>query len=82
MPTEALAGVDRLILPIGQAGFVPPEWRDKTILELPRMMFGALEQDTARRIQQTQDQGFAGYEASNIAHLRLCGGCLCPAGLG
>ena len=46
------------------------------------MMFGALEQDTARRIQQTQDQGFAGYEASNIAHLRLCAGCLCPAGLG
>lgn len=82
VPTEALAGVDRLILPIGQAGFVPPEWRDKTILELPRMMFGALEQDTARRIQQTQDQGFAGYEASNIAHLRLCRGLPLSGGFG
>ena len=82
VPTEALAGVDRLILPIGQAGFVPPEWRDKTILELPRMMFGALEQDTARRILQTQDQGFAGYEASNIAHLRLCRGLPLSGGFG
>ena len=82
VPTEALAGVDRLILPIGQAGFVPPEWREKTILELPRMMFGALEQDTARRIQQTQDQGFAGYEASNIAHLRLCRGLPLSGGFG
>ena len=82
VPTEELAGVDRLILPIGQAGFVPPEWRDKTILELPRMMFGALEQDTARRIQQTQDQGFAGYEASNIAHLRLCRGLPLSGGFG
>ena len=38
-------------------------------------MFGALEEDTARRIAATQDAGFAGYEVSNIAHLRLCRGC-------
>ena len=82
VPVEALAGVDRLILPIGQAGFVPPEWRSRTILELPRVMFGALEQDTARRIQQTQDQGFAGYEAGNIAHLRLCRGLPLSGGFG
>lgn len=82
VPLEALAGVDRLILPIGQAGFVPPEWRDKTILELPRVMFGALEQDTARRIAQTQEQGFAGYEAGNIAHLRLCRGLPLSGGFG
>ena len=44
----------------------------KTLLELPRVMFGALEEDTARRIAATQDAGFAGYEVSNIAHLRLC----------
>ncbi len=35
---------------------------------------GRLEEDTARRIAATQDAGFAGYEVSNIAHLRLCRG--------
>ena len=54
---------------------MPREWRGKTLLELPRVMFGALEEDTARRIAATQDAGFAGYEVSNIAHLRLCRGC-------
>ena len=53
---------------------VPREWRAKTLLELPRVMFGRLEEDTARRIAATQDAGFAGYEVSNIAHLRLCRG--------
>ena len=72
VPERALDGVEYLILPIAQADRVPREWRTKTLLELPRVMFGALEQDTARRIAATQDAGFAGYEVSNIAHLRLC----------
>ena len=74
VPERALDGIEYLILPIAQADRVPREWRSKTILELPRAMFGALEQDTARRIAATQDAGFAGYEVSNIAHLRLCRG--------
>ena len=74
VPERALDGVEYLILPIAQADRVPREWRAKTLLELPRVMFGALEQDTARRIAATQDAGFAGYEVSNIAHLRLCRG--------
>ena len=72
VPEQALSGVEYLILPIAQADRVPREWREKTLLELPRVMFGALEEDTARRIAATQDAGFAGYEVSNIAHLRLC----------
>ena len=52
------------------------------LLELPRVMFGALEQDTARRIAATQDAGFAGYEVSNIAHLRLCRGLPMTGGFG
>ena len=55
VPEQALSGVEYLILPIAQADRVPREWRSKTILELPRAMFGALEQDTARRIAATQD---------------------------
>ena len=74
MPERALDGIEYLILPIAQADRVPREWRAKTLLELPRVMFGKLEEDTARRIAVTQDAGFAGYEVSNIAHLRLCRG--------
>ena len=82
VPERALDGVEYLILPIAQADRVPREWRAKTILELPRVMFGALEQDPARRIAATQDAGFAGYEASNIAHLRLCRGLPMTGGFG
>ena len=82
VPERALDGVEYLILPIAQADRVPREWRAKTILELPRVMFGALEQDTARRIAATQDAGFAGYEVSNIAHLRLCRGLSMTGGFG
>lgn len=71
---RALDGIEYLILPIAQADHVPRKWRAKTLLELPRVMFGKLEEDTARRIAATQDAGFAGYEVSNIAHLRLCRG--------
>ena len=74
VPERALDGIEYLILPIVQADRVPREWRAKTLLELPRVMFGRLEEDTARRIAATQDAGFAGYEVSNIAHLRLCRG--------
>ena len=74
VPERALDGIEYLILPIAQADRVPREWRAKTLLELPRVMFGRLEEDTARRIATTQDAGFAGYEVSNIAHLRLCRG--------
>ena len=82
VPERALDGVECLILPIAQADRVPREWRAKTLLELPRVMFGALEQDTARRIAATQDAGFAGYEVSNIAHLRLCRGLSMTGGFG
>ncbi len=82
VPERALDGVEYLVLPIAQADRVPREWRAKTLLELPRVMFGALEQDTARRIAATQDAGFAGYEVSDIAHLRLCRGLSMTGGFG
>ncbi len=84
VPDAALApgGPARLILPIAQAGAVPEAARARVILELPRVMFGGLEEDTARRIEQTRAAGFAGYEANNIAHLRLCRGLPLTGGLG
>ena len=82
VPEQALSGVEYLILPIAQADRVPREWRGKTLLELPRVMFGKLEEDTARCVAATQDAGFAGYEVSNIAHLRLCRGLPMSGGFG
>ena len=82
VPEQALSGVEYLILPIAQADRVPREWRGKTLLELPRVMFGKLEEDPARRVAATQDAGFAGYEVSNIAHLRLCRGLPMSGGFG
>ena len=69
VPEQALSGLEALILPIAQADRVPRAWRSKTILELPRVMFGALEADTA-------------YEAGNIAHLRMCRGLPLSGGFG
>jgi putative protease len=85
LPAEypgALDGVEYLSLPIAEAEQVPAEWRAKTILELPRAMFGALEADTARRIEATRTQGFAGYEANNIAHLHMAKGLPLFGGIG
>ena len=82
VPEQALSGLEAIILPIAQADRVPRAWRSKTILELPRVMFGALEADTARRIAATQEAGFAGYEAGNIAHLRMCRGLPLSGGFG
>ena len=49
VPERVLDGVEYLILPIAQADHVPREWRAKTLLELPRVMFGALEQEMCIR---------------------------------
>lgn len=72
LPEPALLeGVERLILPIAEAESLPKALRGKTVLELPRAMFGPLEQATARRIAACAGLGFAGFEANNLAHLPL-----------
>lgn len=60
-----------LIFPIDEAGTVPAAWRSKTLLELPRVMFGTLEARTARQLKALQSAGFAGAVANNAAHLLL-----------
>ena len=84
VPQRALDsdGPVRLILPIAEAGRVPEELRGKTILELPRAMFGAMETDTLRRVAEVREMGFAGFEANNIAHLRICQGLSLTGGIG
>ena len=81
-PEEALAGVEKLILPLAEADRVPQPWRSRTILELPRAMFGGMEADTIRRVEAARGQGFAGFEANNIAHLRIGRGLPLTGGIG
>lgn len=82
VPEEWIPQLEALILPIGEAEKIPAEYRNKTVLELPRAMFGPLEEETARRIASARGQGFAGYEANNIAHLRLARGLPLTGGIG
>ncbi len=72
IPTEYIGKFSKIILPISQAEKIPQNLRPKTILELPRAMFGAVEEDTAKRIAQAEQAGFAGFEANNLAHFALC----------
>ena len=76
---ESLAG---LIVPVFEADKVPQNLRAKTVLELPRAMFGAMEPAVARAIAATENGGFAGYLAQNIAHFRLAKGLPLYGGFG
>ena len=71
-----------LIFPIAEAESIPAAWRGKTLLELPRTMFGKLEQKTAARLDALQDAGFAGAVVNNPAQLRLADGWTLYGGLG
>ena len=84
VPRQALEaqGPVRLMLPIAEAAKVPENLRSKVILELPRAMFGAMEADTVRRVAQVKEQGFGGFEANNLAHLRICRGLPLTGGIG
>lgn len=60
-----------LVFPIAEAEKIPADWREKTLLELPRVMFGKLEAQTAERLNALRNGGFAGAVANNAAHLLL-----------
>ena len=70
-PADFADRLQWLIFPIDEAETVPAAWRGKTLLELPRVMFGALEARTARQLKDLQSAGFAGVVANNAAHLLL-----------
>lgn len=70
-PADFADRLQWLIFPIDEAGTVPAAWRSKTLLELPRVMFGALEARTAWQLKDLQSAGFAGVVANNAAHLLL-----------
>ena len=82
VPPEAAGLCAQLVLPLAEAAQVPAEWRPKTLLELPRVLFGRQEADAARLIEAARPLGFAGFEAQNIAHWALCAGLPLAAGFG
>ncbi len=60
----------RLIFPLRAAAAVPPEWRAKTVLEVPRGNFGgtaALE----KMLAAAAALGYTRYEANNVGHIQL-----------
>ena len=81
-PAEAAEKLQYLIFPITEAESIPETWRGKTLLELPRVMFGRLEQKTAARLDALQDAGFAGAVVNNPAQLRYTDGWTLYGGLG
>ena len=82
MPGGGGEKLQYLIFPIAEAESIPEAWRGKTLLELPRVMFGRLEQKTAARLDALQDAGFAGAVVNNPAQLRYTDGWTLYGGLG
>ena len=79
---ELLKKLHSIVVPIGEAAKVPAALRGRTLLELPRVMFGGLEQATRKALEQIKDQGFMGVVAHNIAHILLAQGLPIYGGFG
>ncbi|MFI3169948.1 MAG: DUF3656 domain-containing protein [Faecalibacterium sp.] len=82
VPTAQIDALEYLILPLTEARHVPKEYRAKTILSLPRAMFGAIEASVTAGVSKTKKEGFAGYEINNIAHIALAEGAPMFGGFG
>lgn len=82
MPPEAAEACEALLLPLREAAQVPQALRHKTVLYLPRVLFGEREAAAALQVAEAATMGFAGFEAQNLAHLALCKGRHVAAGFG
>lgn len=74
VPETAWQELDRVMLPLAEAEKVPAEYRGRTLLEMPRALFGPEEERAARQLEQARALGFAGFGAQNIAHLHMAKG--------
>ena len=81
-PAEYVEKLQWLVFPIAEADTIPADWRSKTLLELPRVMFGKIEEKTAARLAALQNAGFAGTVVNNPAQLRYTDGWTLYGGLG
>lgn len=82
LPQKYAAALRYIIVPLRGAQTVPADLRAKTLLELPRAMFGNAEAQAAAQLAACKDKGFLGVVANNLAHLRLAEGFAIYGGLG
>ena len=82
VPEDVFDFAEQIVLPLNEWKNVPEEQRGRVVLELPRVMFGKLENAVAQTIEATRSLGFAGYEANNLAHVRLAAGLPLSGGIG
>lgn len=60
-----------LAVPVGEAAQVPAALRPRTLLELPRVQFGANEEKAAAALAACEGSGFAGVVLNNLAQFRF-----------
>lgn len=82
MPSDTQKICSEWVLPLSEAAQIPENLRSRTWLWLPRMLFGAAEEQAAKQVKQAQAMGFAGFEAGNLGHLSLCAGSPVAVGFG
>ena len=81
MPRQA-ADLPLLIFPLWEAENVPAGLRGKTLIELPRAMYG-IEEKVLRRVEKLRAEGgFKGFVINNLAQFRLTGDSPVYGGLG
>jgi putative protease len=75
-PRQVPHGLDvlfhRMVFPLRSAGEIPPEWRGKTMLEIPRGNFGSSDK-LRTAVNAARAAGFTRFEVTNIGHLQLLG---------
>ena len=69
-PAEYAEPLSLLVFPLSEAAAVPAAWRKKTLLELPRITFGAAEAKTAAAVAALNPDEFGGLVINNPAQLR------------
>ena len=80
-PADAVEKLKYLIFPIAEAESIPAAWRGKTLLELPRVMFGKLEQKTAARWMPCRTQALQVRSSTTPRSFALRTAGRCTAGL-
>lgn len=71
IPTHLVSRLSRMAIPLAEAQRLPAAWRARTMLELPRITFGALEAQTAEVLAACEGQGWAGVILNNLAQMRF-----------
>lgn len=70
IPADLAKNLEFLVLPVAEAAKLPETLRGCTLLELPRVCFGAAETAVQAALAACEGQGYRGVELNNPAQLR------------